>query len=112
MGTEEVACSECNSDLIIGQKYCANCGIEIEWPDDVIFSSQTKLPISSTRIPSWIRKRYQALGNVGKVILLVWMLLMIIALWGLRGGVTSQDDTSECNGLYDANMLKTYGVFR
>ena len=25
------ACSECGKDLIAGQKFCANCGVEIEW---------------------------------------------------------------------------------
>ena len=32
---EEVECSECGADLVDGQKFCSNCGIEIEWNEPV-----------------------------------------------------------------------------
>ena len=29
---EETECSECGADLKPSQKFCGDCGIEIEWP--------------------------------------------------------------------------------
>ena len=112
MGTEDVACSECNTDLVNGQKYCSNCGIEIDWTDGVVNSPQINQPTSSSDSASWTKRRYQALGSVGKVIAPICILLFLIALWLMFGGSSSSDDLSKCNGLYDANILKTYGVFR
>jgi hypothetical protein len=107
-----IACSGCDSDLVHGQKYCSNCGIEIEWSDEVVHSSLTNQPISSNDIPSWTKQSDKPLVRVRRVTTLILIAHLFIALWYyLSGGISLSGDSSSCNGLYDANILKTYGVF-
>jgi hypothetical protein len=60
-------CSECGSDLNNGQKFCANCGIEIDWSQDESNSETRELKadtdftykpqspeFSKRQIPKWV----------------------------------------------------------
>ena len=118
-----IACSECNSELVQGQKYCANCGIEIVWSDDTDSSLEANKHLTSgvkpnwldqdqPISPKWLDRHYQVLGPTGKTFAICWFLLNTLAFILMPFVGSSSNDSSDCNGLYDANILKTYGVFQ
>jgi hypothetical protein len=106
------ACSECNSDLIEGQKYCSKCGIEIDWPlrNGPINLTNHVSPTGSNS--SWLMVYFKAMGAIGKTISVIFIIYNVFAVISLFAGNSSPDDLSKCNATYDANFLKTYGVFR
>ena len=65
----DVACSECNSDLKKGQRYCSNCGIEIDW--QVLPARGTQLNIEVTTSDARKRKYWVAIAVVVGIVVLL-----------------------------------------
>jgi len=65
----DVACSECNSDLKKGQRYCSNCGIEIDW--EVSPAHPTQINIEGTTSDARKRKYWVAFAVVVGIVVLL-----------------------------------------
>ena len=109
---QDVECDQCGADLIKNQKFCSTCGVEIEWPNKVSASTNVIQQSPYARKQSWALHHFRALGGIGRALAITWLIFNGLAILSLFGGQSSPDDLSKCNGLYDANILKTYGVFR
>lgn len=109
---QDVECDQCGAELIKNQKFCSSCGVEIEWPNEVGASTKAIQVPPAVSNPSWAVKHFRALGGIGRALAITWIIFNGLAILSLFGEQSSPDDLSKCNGLYDANILKTYGVFR
>ncbi len=109
---QDVECDQCGAELIKNQKFCSTCGVEIEWPNKVNASTNIIQQSPAASKPSWALNHFRALGGIGRALAIIWLIFNGLAVLSLFGGQSSPDDLSKCNGLYDANILKTYGVFR
>jgi hypothetical protein len=109
---EKIRCSKCGEEIDRHQKFCGTCGAEIGLTSsgiDLVNHSEVSknVPVSAS-----IMNLYQAMALPGRIVAILLIIFNLFSIPSLFSSENSSDDLSRCNGNYDANILKTYGVFR
>ena len=112
----EMECSECGADLAPGQKFCAKCGIEIEWP--TTSKEDTLTPDESTPDASGVFKmsdsntykrasRFTSKQQIGAFIggLLALLIILTLAMGSItNNGPQDSGNNSTSTSTQDSSM--------
>jgi len=103
----EMECSECGTDLFDGQKFCAGCGIEMEWPE--VPTAQVSEIIFADTMP--LSKNENLMVKVLTLVFGAVAIIIVVFVYNfLSGSFSGFNNGNQQEACFNREMLKV-GVY-